>query len=170
MLALASLAARVNEASYATVKKFPFFLDNREFVFRHFWKSEEGKVSIAVESIDDEVDYGVKLGRTRGFVRAFWKIEDLPVRGGAKQCQTTFVTPLDAGGFLPTWVVDKQVPGQLNIVRDAIDEFRQDEKIDAAELREKATFIRERGQVEVYSKEEVRHWEDDLIQVARHKA
>ncbi|GMH50779.1 hypothetical protein TL16_g00866 [Triparma laevis f. inornata] len=60
--------ARVNEASYTTVKNFPFLLDNREFVFRQFWKSEEGKVSIAVESIDDEVDYGVKPGKTRGFV------------------------------------------------------------------------------------------------------
>ena len=111
---------------------------------------------IAVESIDDEVDYGVKLRKTRGFVRAFWQIEDLPVRGGAKQCQVTFVTQLNAGGSVPTWFVDKQVPGQLIIVRDAIDEFRQDEKIDAAELKEKATFMRERGQDEVYSEEEVR--------------
>ena len=120
-----ALAARVNEACFATIKKFPFLLDNREFVFRHFWKSEEGKVSIAVESIDDEVDYGVKLGRTRGFVRAFWKIEDLPVRGGAKQCRVMFVQYLDFGGFLPTWLVDKKVLKSLAIVQRAIEEFRQ---------------------------------------------
>ena len=51
------------------------------------------------------------------------------------------MTQLNAVGCIPTWLVDKQVSGQLDIVRDAIDEFRQDEKVDAAELREKSTFI-----------------------------
>ena len=47
----------MNEGTFATVKKLPFPLDNREFVFRKIWKSEEGKAMVAYESIDDEVDY-----------------------------------------------------------------------------------------------------------------
>ena len=80
----------------------------------------------------------------------------------------TIVTQLDAGGSIPTWLVDKEVPRSLSVVQEAIDEFRQDEKVDAAQLREKETFMRERWQDEVYSKEEVRHSEDDLIQAAHH--
>ncbi|GMH93210.1 hypothetical protein TL16_g12563 [Triparma laevis f. inornata] len=44
----------------------------------------------------------------------------------------------------------------MSIVQDAIDEFRQDEKVDTAELKEKATFTREHWEDEVYSKEEER--------------
>ncbi|GMH74232.1 hypothetical protein TrLO_g13861 [Triparma laevis f. longispina] len=36
--------ARVNENTISMVKKMPFVLNNREFVFRQIWKSEEGKV------------------------------------------------------------------------------------------------------------------------------
>ncbi|GMI07790.1 hypothetical protein TrLO_g11561 [Triparma laevis f. longispina] len=126
-----------------------FVLDNREFVFRVIWKSEEGKVLIAQESTNDEVDYGVKLKKTMGWIRGMYALEDLPARGGAKQCRATFVTQLDAGGSIPTWVVNKKVPNS-----PMINEFRQDEKVDAADLREMATFMRERAQDEVYSEEE----------------
>ena len=137
--------ARVNENTMATVKKFPFFLDNREFVFRQFWKSEEGKVLIAAESVDDEIDYGVKLKKTKALTRGFWQIEDLPERGGVKRCNVTHVLHVDAGGSIPTWVVDKKILNALSAAQSAIDDFRQDEKVDAAELREKATFMREHG-------------------------
>lgn len=126
--------ARENEMALATVKNMPFPLNNREFVARQFWKTEEGKVWLAVESIDDEVDYGVKLKMTRGLIRSIWLLEDLPVRGGAKQCKLTLIQQLDAGGFVPAWVVNKKIPEGLNTVQEAIEEFRQDEKIDAAEV------------------------------------
>ncbi|GMH80131.1 hypothetical protein TrLO_g3052 [Triparma laevis f. longispina] len=108
--------ARVNEGTFATVKKFPFFLDNKEFVFRQIWKSDEGNVLIACESTDDEVDYGTKLRKTRGFLRAIWQIEDHPVRGGAKQCRVMFIQYLDFGGSIPTWVVDSKMPEALSAV------------------------------------------------------
>ncbi|GMH72175.1 hypothetical protein TrLO_g7138 [Triparma laevis f. longispina] len=145
---------RVNERTFATVKKMPFILNNREFVLRIIWKSEEGKVLVALESVDDEFDYGVKLKKTRGFTRGLWQIEDLPVRGGAKQCRVTYVLKLDAGGNIPTWVMDKKMPLALSVVQEAIDEFRQDEKVDAVELEEKATLMRGRWEDEVYSDEE----------------
>ena len=53
--------AKDNERTFATVEKLQFPVANREFVFRQFWKSEEGKKIIAVESVGDDVDYGVKL-------------------------------------------------------------------------------------------------------------
>ncbi|GMH73697.1 hypothetical protein TL16_g06259 [Triparma laevis f. inornata] len=112
--------ARVNERTFAQVNRFPFFLDNREFVFRMIWKSEEGKVLVAIESIDCEVDYG----------------------------------QFDAGGSIPTWVVNKKVPQALGAIQGAINEFRQDEKVDAADRKEKATFMREHGQEIVYDEEE----------------
>ncbi|GMH68801.1 hypothetical protein TrLO_g1825 [Triparma laevis f. longispina] len=71
----------------------------------------------------------------------------------SRECRVTYITQLDAGGSIPTWVVDKKVDVALSVVQLAIDEFRQ-EKVNAAELREKATFMRERGQDEVYSEEE----------------
>ena len=52
---------RVNERTFAAAKKMPFVLDNREFVYRMIWKSEEGKVLIIFESVGDEMDYGGKL-------------------------------------------------------------------------------------------------------------
>ena len=58
----------------------------------------------------------------------------------------------------------------MSVVQEAIDEFRKDEEVDAADRKELATLMKERGQDEVHSKEEVRHWEDDLIQVAHHAA
>ncbi|GMH67615.1 hypothetical protein TL16_g04726 [Triparma laevis f. inornata] len=146
--------ARVNEFTAATVKKMSFFLDNREFVARMIWKSEEGKVLIAYESIDGEVDYGVKLKKTRALTRGLWQIEDLPVRGGAKQCRVTLVLQFDAGGVIPTWVVDKTFPRQLSVIQKAIDEFRQDEKVDATDRKEKATLMKERWRGEMYSEEE----------------
>ena len=77
--------ARVNEVTFATVKKMPIFLANREFVARQMWKSEEGKVWIAIESVDDVVDYGYKPWITRGTSRAFYEIENIVDRGGVKQ-------------------------------------------------------------------------------------
>ncbi|GMH53591.1 hypothetical protein TrLO_g210 [Triparma laevis f. longispina] len=66
----------------------------------------------------------------------------------------TFIIAIAPLETIPTWVVDKKIPLALTAVQEAIEEFRQDEKVDAAELREKATFMRERGQDEVYSEEE----------------
>ena len=77
--------ARVNEVTVATVKKMPIYLTNREFVTRMMWKSEEGKVWIAIESVDDVVDYGYKPWITRGFTRALYEIENIVDQGEVKQ-------------------------------------------------------------------------------------
>ncbi|GMH90953.1 hypothetical protein TL16_g11919 [Triparma laevis f. inornata] len=146
---------RVNEITFATVKKMPFPLDNREFIVRLVWKSEDGKVLIAFEPADiEEVDYGLRLRSIRARTRGIWQFENLQDRGGVKQCRVTLIQHFDIGGIIPKWIVDKKLPHSLSAVQEVIDEFRQDEKIDAAELKEQATFVRERGQDEVYSEEE----------------
>ena len=112
---------------------------------------------IAFESVNDEVGYGTSLKKVRAFTKGFYYVEDPADRGGASQCRLTLVQRIDMRGSIPTWVVNKLAPQVLDAVQEAIDEFRQDEKVDAAKRREKATFMMERWQGEVYSKEEVRH-------------
>ncbi|GMH79820.1 hypothetical protein TrLO_g13491 [Triparma laevis f. longispina] len=144
-----------NESYVATVKSMPFFLDNREFVVRIIWKAEETRILVAVESVDDKVDYGgLSKSTTRGFTRAVWEVYDLPERGGARQCHITLSQKMDAGGSIPTWLVDKKAPVALSAVQEAIDEFRQDEFLDAADIGELATLMKERWEDEVYSEEE----------------
>ncbi|GMH95294.1 hypothetical protein TL16_g13121 [Triparma laevis f. inornata] len=183
-LQLENNKGRANESSMATVKVFPFFLNNREFVFRQIWKSEEGRVWIPFDSIPDEVDYGVSLSKIRGLTRGFYLIETLPDREGANQVRTcedelrghiyeistgvvsgTFVKKIaaansirlqkfDAGGILPMWIVNREVPAVLDVVQNAIDEFRQDEEVDKADRNEVLTFMKERWNQQNYSADE----------------
>ncbi|GMH86762.1 hypothetical protein TL16_g10646 [Triparma laevis f. inornata] len=139
--------ARANEIAVATVKKLPFFVDNREFVVRLVWKSKTNKVLVAFESIKDEVDYGITLKKARGLSRGLWLLEDLPARDGAKQCRVTHVVQLDFGGFSPTWVVDKMIPVALGVLKEAIEEFKKGER--ETEIEEPV--------------EEVRRWECDEL-------
>ena len=90
--------ARENEGTFATVKKAPFPLEPREFVFRQIWKTEEGKATIVFESVDDKVDYGMSLRKTRARTRGLWVLEDLPSHGGAKQCRATFTLQIGERG------------------------------------------------------------------------
>ncbi|GMH89495.1 hypothetical protein TL16_g11475 [Triparma laevis f. inornata] len=139
----------------ATIKKFPFLLLNyRKFVFRQVCKSEEGKVFIAFESVHDEVDYGTSRKKVSGLTKGLYYVEHLSDRGGARQCRLTLVQTVEFGGSIPTWIVNKLAPQALSAVQDAIDEFTQDEMVDAAERREKATLMRE-WKNEVYSEEEI---------------
>ena len=103
----------------------PFPLHSREFIFRMIWKSEEGKVFVAFESVEEDVDYGAKLNSVRGFTRGLWVIEDLPTSPTSRQCRVTFILQLVAAGFIPTWAVDRQIPIALSAVQEAVDEFRQ---------------------------------------------
>ena len=146
--------ARVNEMTIATVKAMPFPLNSREWVARQIWKSEQGKVFIAFESTDDKVDYGMSLRKVRGLVRGIYCIEQIADRRGANQSRVTIVQRIDAGGVIPTWVMDKKIPDALSVVQEAINEFRQDERIDSADQKELSNFIRGHWMEEQYSEEE----------------
>ena len=50
---------RVNETQIATVKKFPIFMHNREFVWRSIWnRNVDGSITLASQNLDTKVDYG----------------------------------------------------------------------------------------------------------------
>ena len=72
---------------------------------------------------------------------------------------------LDAGGIIPKSLVNSKIPKALKAVQEATDEFRQDEKVDAAERRELAILMREAWEDEVYSEEEVREQDDGRLNI-----
>ena len=117
------------------------------------WKSDEDGVTLFSESVDMVVDYGVSLSAVRARTRAFYRIVNLPDRGKAKQTRVTAYQYFDGGGFLPASLVNRKLPVALNIIQEAIDEFRTDTEIDDAEREELATFMRERHGEQVYSQE-----------------
>ncbi|GMH69388.1 hypothetical protein TL16_g05146 [Triparma laevis f. inornata] len=145
---------RDNEAVAATVKKFPFFLQDREFVAKFVWKSEEGRVYLAVVPEPREVDYGVKLRKVRGSTYGLWVMENLPSLGGPAQCHVTFVQRFNFGGIIPKWIITKKLPKQLEVLENAMDEFMQDEKMDEWKLRELSTTMKILWESEEYGEEE----------------
>ncbi|GMH53066.1 hypothetical protein TrST_g11050 [Triparma strigata] len=156
--------AKRNEICLATVKRFPFPIDNREFVVRQIWKSEGlgtkvDKVLIAFESIDDEVDYGKKLKKTRGLTSGMFIYENLRDRAGANQCKVTLVQNVESGGYVPVWVLNKMLPQQLSSIQQMVDIYRKDDEIDKAEIDEIARKIKASNS-EVYSEEENKLFED----------
>ena len=72
---------------------------------------------------------------------------------------------LDAGGVIPSRVMNSKIPIAISIVQEATDEFRQDEKVDAAERRELVILMREAWEDEVYSEEEVREQDDGRLNI-----
>ena len=71
--------AALNEATFATVKVMPLLLKDREFIVKMIWKADEAGVTLAFESVDLDVDYGVSLNTVRGRTRALYRIENLPL-------------------------------------------------------------------------------------------
>ena len=147
--------AAANEITGASVKAMPFPLKDREFVVKMIWKSIEAGVNIAFESVDTAVvvDYGTSFNTVRARSRGFYRIENLPDRGQVKQCRCTLYQNIDAGGIVPTRVMNLKLPYALSPVQQAIKEFRQDKKIDEADRAELAAFIREKHEDQEYSLE-----------------
>ncbi|GMH90528.1 hypothetical protein TrVE_jg4181 [Triparma verrucosa] len=61
---------------------------------------------------------------------------------------------VDVAGVIPKWIVNKKIPEQLQAVQDAINEFRQDDRIDASDREEFSELMEERWSEEVNSQEE----------------
>ena len=145
---------KVNEYVTATVKAMPLLLHNREFIARMIWKSEEGKVWIAMESMDEEVDYGVKMKTIRATTIGIYLMEDLLDRSGVSQTKVTMIQRIDVNGVVPTWLVSQKVPYALSVLQQAADYFRQDDLVEAEELRVLSNFLTEELKDEVYTAEE----------------
>ena len=67
----------------------------------------------------------------------------------------TLIQQLDAGGAIPTWLDDKKMPVALSAVQEAIDDLRQDEKIDNADRADLLRLMKGAWRAEKYSKEEI---------------
>ncbi|GMI34230.1 hypothetical protein TeGR_g7990 [Tetraparma gracilis] len=86
----------------------------------------------------EQVDYGANLkvvrGKTTGVLR-FKPIND------DTQCEVTLVQHLDAGGFVPEWVVVASIPRALSGVDSMQELFQRDDAIDGAKRSELAAII-----------------------------
>jgi hypothetical protein len=131
-----------HDFEWASVKKMPFPLTNREFLTRSLcFKEPAGDLVLVSEALPDstKVDYGANLkvvrGKTTGVVR-FKSIDD------NTQCEVTLVSHLDAGGFLPERVVVAKIPQALRGVGEMRELFERDDAIDGAKRGELAAIIK----------------------------
>jgi hypothetical protein len=134
-----------HDATFATVKRFPFPLSKREFVFRVVTtRNEGGSYLVASSSTDRDfvVDYGATFKAIRGSTTALLKIEPL----GPNSCKCVFFQILDGGGFLPVFVVNRKVSSQLRSLSDLRNVFQRDDEVDAALLAPLARVLREEQQ------------------------
>ena len=127
------------EQTLAVVKRMPFPLSKREGVFRQVLSKSDEKIIIAIESVDDQVDYGrIRLrGRVRLVGTTFLAFESLSERSS----RFTMVQHLDAGGHIPAWVVNSKLPESLSIAVDLRGEFSRDEEIDEMKRGEMAALM-----------------------------
>ena len=143
----------------ATIKKMTFPLNNREFVARQVCATDtSGDLLITVVPIGDVIDYGMSTRTVRGVSRALMRFTP----SGESQCKVTYIQYLDAGGVIPTRVVESNIPLALRGMGELRDEFQRDVEIDKMERNELVRVMKEEQQV--YSEDE-----DSLIQRVQDK-
>jgi len=147
-----------HDNSFATIKAMPFPLQMREFVGRQLCVTEaNGDLLLAVVPIDDVVDYGMKTWAVRGTSQCFLRLTSV----GDKLCEVTYYTRIDAGGHLPTWVINSKLPLSLSGIGDLREDFQRDDEVDAlARAARTGTF----NSPQVYEPEE-----DEMIDRVRGK-
>ena len=137
-----------------TIKRMPFPLYNREFVSRGLCATDtNGDILVTYVPVDDVIDYGMSTRAVRGAARALMRATP----SGQSQCKVTFFQYLDAGGVIPTRVVETSIPLALSAVGEMRDRFQRDDEIDKMERDELARVMKE--ELQVYSEDE-----DSLIQ------
>ena len=129
-----------NEMLFATFKAMPLFINDREFVVRYVLSkdTETGAILTACMPAEDEVDYGTKLSKVSGLSTCLYTA--IPV--DPNRCKLTMVQSLDAGGHLPIWLVNRQVPYSMGPVKDARTLFDRSDEIDQ-EDRKKVSVLME---------------------------
>jgi len=148
-----------NDMVWATIKKMPFPLHNREFVVRQVCCSDvNGDFLVVAVSTDDVIDYGMKTNTVRGVSRALTRFAP----SGESRCKVTHHMYLDANGRIPAFVVNAKLPLALGILGDLRKEFQRDDEIDKLERDQLARVIKDEQQV--YSQDE-----DSLIHRVQNK-
>jgi len=110
---------------WATIKKMPFPLHNREFVARQMAATDtNGDFLVVAVPTDEVIDYGMKTRTVRGVSRALVQFSPY----GESQCKITYHMNLDAGGRIPTFVVNAKLPLALGAVDNLrIDKLERDQ-------------------------------------------
>ncbi len=132
-----------NDMITAQIKKMPFFFSDREFVTRHIMSSNpllSNSFTISIASLDLHVDYGEPLKATRAQLTVRVDLDPLP--GDPHMCKLTLHQRVDAGGFIPAWLVNLKVQDALAWVHDYRKHFSRDEEIDKIQQRTLARTIR----------------------------
>ena len=84
-------------------------MNNREFVARMFWwKDQHGAYYIVFFSVDEEVHFGSSTKTVRGKSWGVTKLEPcgkLLDNGRRSQCRVTSTQKVDAGGYIPSFLV-----------------------------------------------------------------
>ena len=145
------------QALIATIKHVDMPLYNREFVCRLFWwKDASGAYYFGTVSVDDIIDYGVSTKTARGFNISVAKLEpwgEIGEDGIHHQCRIEYTQVLDAGGFLPGWIVNSSVPSSLGLVEEARLAFNRDDQVDLEERSRLVTIMGDPAN-ETYTSEE----------------
>jgi hypothetical protein len=147
-LEIQTYKGKPNEKVIATVKKFPKFISNREFVNKLILvKNVQENISVAVWPLKDEVDYGGSAGTfVRGTTQAIFIATNIENVGRVPQCKIELLQHADAAGHLPKSLVDKKIPNALGAVADLRTYFNKDEEVDKAALASLANVIKNEPQ------------------------
>jgi len=138
-----------HDHTVAMIKKMPFPLYNREFVGRMICATDaNGDILIASVPVNDTVDYGLSTRTVRGVTRSFFRVAS----SSESRCRVTYCLYLDAGGRIPTWVVDAKLPLALSGINRLRDAFQRDDEIDKVARDELASCICDSPQI--YTAEE----------------
>jgi len=133
----------------ATIKKMPFPLHNREFVFHQVCCSDiNGDLLLASVPADEAIDYGMKTNTVRGVARNLMRL----IPSGDSHSKLTYYMYVDAGGRIPTFVENAKIPLAIGAVGDLREEFQNDYEIDKLERDQLARVIRDEPQT--YTAEE----------------
>jgi len=138
-----------NDVVWATIKKMPFPLHNREFVNRLVCCVDvNGDLLFTTVPVDEVIDYGLKTNTVRGVARNIMRF----IHAGVSHCKVTYHMHLDAGGRIPTFVVNSNIPLALSAVGDLRDAFQRDDEIDKLERDQLARVVKDEPQT--YTAEE----------------
>ena len=115
-----------NDFVWATIKKMPFSLRNREFVARQVAATDtNGDFLVVAVPTDEVIDYRMKTTTVRGVSRLIMRL----VPEGHDRCKVTYHIHLDAGGRIPTFVVNSKLPLALGAVDVLLEEFQRDDDV-----------------------------------------
>jgi hypothetical protein len=137
----------LHDQTLAMIQKFPFPLQDREFVMRQVSCTLDGTFLYAIASVDDDVvvDYGMSGSPVRATSKGLIKFT--PTETDPNQCSLELYQYFDAGGWIPAFVANRLIPLALEVAQESRMAFQRDDEVDEMERNELAGVIEHRQQV-----------------------